>query len=83
MLGEGINNSLSQKADGSFEMAMPYPSSSPIPLASAEDTRALVATIIAGGDKFYNKRLSLVTEFLSDEHKLKVWTEGELCFPDM
>lgn len=62
-------------------MAMPYPSSSRIPLASSEDSGVFVATIIAGGSKFHKKRLSMVTEFLSDEHKLKVWTEGEFfCF---
>jgi hypothetical protein len=58
-------------------MAMPYPSSNKIPMASPEDVGVVVAAILDAGDSYHGKWISLVADRLSDDEKLAVWTKSK------
>jgi len=57
---------------------MPFPGHHQSFLASVGDVGVLIATIIQGGEKFHKKAISLVTENMTSNEKLKIWAEGKL-----
>jgi hypothetical protein len=66
-----------KREDGVFEMAMPYPSTSPFPMVSPEDVGVVIATILDSGGKYYGKWISVISEHLTDDEKLVPWTKGK------
>jgi hypothetical protein len=45
-------------------------------MTSPDETGIVVDTIIIGGKKFHGRTVSIISEFLSDERKLRIWGEG-------
>jgi hypothetical protein len=66
-----------KREDGVFEMAMPYPSTSKIPMASPDDAGVVLVAIIDAGERYNGKWISLVAEQLTDDEKLASWKEGK------
>ncbi|KAH8688834.1 hypothetical protein BGW36DRAFT_434124 [Talaromyces proteolyticus] len=58
---------------GQLELQNPYSPSSRIPSASPDDTGVVVDAIIRGGQKYHGRTVSIWSEWISDEEKLKVW----------
>jgi hypothetical protein len=72
-----------KREDGVFEMAMPYPSTSKIPMASPDDAGVVLAAIIDAGERYNGKWISLVAEQLTDDEKLASWKEGKCTVPHL
>jgi hypothetical protein len=49
-------------------------------MTSPDETGIVVDTIILGGKKFHGRTVSIISEFLSDERKLRIWGEGTDIF---
>lgn len=69
-----------KREDGVFEMAMPFPSTSKLPMASLEDVGVVIATILEAGDKYYGKWISVIAEHLTEIEKLAPWMKGKASF---
>ena len=67
----------SQQADGSFALIQPYPHTAMLSAASSSDTGVLVAEILAGGAKYFQKTVSLVGTYVSVGELLKSWSESK------
>jgi hypothetical protein len=70
-----------KREDGVFEMAMPYSSTNKIAMSSPEDAGIVIATIIDAGARYNGKWISLVTEHLTDDEKLALWTKSNCSVP--
>jgi hypothetical protein len=57
---------------------MPYPGTAVVPSTSCIDSGAVVDAILKGGSKYHGKTVSLVTEHLTEEEKLKIWADSML-----
>jgi len=55
---------------------MPYSGDHKIVLTATSDVGVLIAAIIGRGKELHDKKVSLVTNFQTDEEKLRVWAKG-------
>jgi hypothetical protein len=69
-----------KREDGVFEMAMPFPSTSKLPMASLDDVGVVITTILEAGDKYYGKWISVIAEHLTEIEKLDPWMKGKASF---